>query len=639
MVKETNDCAFVLLIRPMFDQYQEDIITMCGIIGFVGKEQAAPILLDGLARMEYRGYDSAGVAVRSEEKGLQVKKTKGRLQVLSDLIHGGADLEGTVGIGHTRWATHGEPNDINAHPHVSENGRIALVHNGIIENYMEIKEHLQKLGIKFVSDTDSEVVAQLLEYHYNECHNMLEAVGRCLRRIEGSYALGIICADYPNALIAARKDSPLILGYGENGNFIASDVTAVIKYTRDVSYMDDGEIAVITADSIDVFDDELIPVTKTSHRVDWDVSAAEKGGYPHFMLKEIMEQPEAIRKTVSPRIRDGRVVLDGITMTPEYVRDISRIFIIACGSSYHVGMVSKYNWERLLRRPVEVTLASEFRYCDPLVDEKSLVIVISQSGETLDTMAAMREAKRLGGRTLAVVNVVGSSIAREADDVLYTWAGPEIAVATTKAYSTQLVMMDLIGLYLADLLGTVEKSEYDAIVSGVLELPEKLQKFLEQTEDIPYFASKYFNHDSIFFIGRNLDYAMGLEGSLKLKEISYIHSEAYASGELKHGTISLIEPGTLVVALGTYAPLFDKAMSNVVEVKARGAEVLALTCEEFREKMAKTADSVIAVPSVHPVLQPSVGVVPLQLFAYYVALQRGCDIDKPRNLAKSVTVE
>jgi len=623
----------------MFDQYQEDIITMCGIIGFVGKEQAAPILLDGLARMEYRGYDSAGVAVRSEEKGLQVKKTKGRLQVLSDLIHGGADLEGTVGIGHTRWATHGEPNDINAHPHVSENGRIALVHNGIIENYMEIKEHLQKLGIKFVSDTDSEVVAQLLEYHYNECHNMLEAVGRCLRRIEGSYALGIICADYPNALIAARKDSPLILGYGENGNFIASDVTAVIKYTRDVSYMDDGEIAVITADSIDVFDDELIPVTKTSHRVDWDVSAAEKGGYPHFMLKEIMEQPEAIRKTVSPRIRDGRVVLDGITMTPEYVRDISRIFIIACGSSYHVGMVSKYNWERLLRRPVEVTLASEFRYCDPLVDEKSLVIVISQSGETLDTMAAMREAKRLGGRTLAVVNVVGSSIAREADDVLYTWAGPEIAVATTKAYSTQLVMMDLIGLYLADLLGTVEKSEYDAIVSGVLELPEKLQKFLEQTEDIPYFASKYFNHDSIFFIGRNLDYAMGLEGSLKLKEISYIHSEAYASGELKHGTISLIEPGTLVVALGTYAPLFDKAMSNVVEVKARGAEVLALTCEEFREKMAKTADSVIAVPSVHPVLQPSVGVVPLQLFAYYVALQRGCDIDKPRNLAKSVTVE
>ena len=613
---------------------------MCGIIGFVGREPAAPILLDGLARMEYRGYDSAGVAVRSETKGLQVKKTKGRLKVLSDLIHGGADLEGNLGIGHTRWATHGEPNDINAHPHVSENGRIAIVHNGIIENYLELKEHLQKLGVTFQSETDSEVVAQLLEYHYNECHNMLEAVGRVLRRIEGSYAFGIICADYPNALIAARKDSPLILGYGENGNFIASDVTAIIKYTLDVAYMDDGEIAVLTADSIDVFDDELVPVEKHRSTVDWDVSAAEKGGYPHFMLKEIMEQPEAIRKTVSPRIKNGRVVLDDLHLTEEYVRDISRIFIIACGSSYHVGMVSKYNWEKLMRRPVEVTLASEFRYCDPLVDEKSLVVVISQSGETLDTMAAMREAKRRGGRTLAIVNVVGSSIAREADDVLYTWAGPEIAVATTKAYSTQLVLMDLVGLYLADLLGTVEQSEYDAILTEVQSLPEKMQEMLNRdTEDIQYFASRYFNHDSIFFIGRNLDYAMGMEGSLKLKEISYIHSEAYASGELKHGTISLIERGTLVVALGTYAPLFDKAMSNVVEVKARGAEVLALTTEDFREKMEKTADATVAVPVTHPVLQPSLGVVPLQLFSYYVALQRGCDIDKPRNLAKSVTVE
>ena len=404
--------------------------------------------------------------------------------------------------------------------------------------------------------------------------------------------------------------------------------------------MDDGEIAVLTADSIDVFDDELVPVEKHRSTVDWDVSAAEKGGYPHFMLKEIMEQPEAIRKTVSPRIKNGRVVLDDLHLTEEYVRDISRIFIIACGSSYHVGMVSKYNWEKLMRRPVEVTLASEFRYCDPLVDEKSLVVVISQSGETLDTMAAMREAKRRGGRTLAIVNVVGSSIAREADDVLYTWAGPEIAVATTKAYSTQLVLMDLVGLYLADLLGTVEQSEYDAILTEVQSLPEKMQEMLNRdTEDIQYFASRYFNHDSIFFIGRNLDYAMGMEGSLKLKEISYIHSEAYASGELKHGTISLIEQGTLVVALGTYAPLFDKAMSNVVEVKARGAEVLALTTEDFREKMEKTADATVAVPVTHPVLQPSLGVVPLQLFSYYVALQRGCDIDKPRNLAKSVTVE
>ena len=612
---------------------------MCGIIGFSGREQAAPILLDGLERMEYRGYDSAGIAVRSETKGLQVKKTKGRLRVLSDLTHGGADLEGTLGIGHTRWATHGEPNDINAHPHVSENGQIALVHNGIIENYLEIKEQLQRRGVTFTSDTDSEVVAQLLEYHYNECHNMLEAVGRVLRRIEGSYAFGIICSDFPNALIAARKDSPLILGYGENGNFIASDVTAIIKYTRDVVYMEDGEIAVVTPESIDVFDSEMNPLEKQHSQVDWDVSAAEKGGYAHFMFKEIMEQPEAIAKTVSPRIRDGRVVLDDITLTADYVRDISRIFIIACGSSYHVGMVSKYNWERLLRRPVQVDLASEFRYSDPLADEKSLVVVLSQSGETLDTMAAMREAKRRGARTLAVVNVVGSSIAREADDVLYTWAGPEIAVATTKAYSTQLVLMDLIGLYLADLLGTVEKSEYDAILAEVQVLPEKMSHFLEHFEDVQYFASRYFNHNSIFFIGRNLDYAMGLEGSLKLKEISYIHSEAYASGELKHGTISLIEPGTLVVALGTYAALFDKAMSNVVEVKARGAEVLAVTTETFKEKMEKTADSTIVVPDTHPILQPSLGVVPLQLFAYYVALQRGCDIDKPRNLAKSVTVE
>ena len=612
---------------------------MCGIIGFAGRQEAAPILLDGLERMEYRGYDSAGIAVRSETRGLQIRKTKGRLQVLAELTHGGADLEGSLGIGHTRWATHGEPNDINAHPHVSENGRIALVHNGIIENYLEIKEHLQKLGVTFASDTDSEVVAQLLEYHYNECGNMMEAVGRCLRRIEGSYALGILCADYPDTLIAARKDSPLILGCGEHGNFIASDVTAIIKHTRDVIYMDDGEIAVVTPDSVDVFDDELVPVEKEHSQVDWDVSAAEKGGYAHFMFKEILEQPEAIRRTISPRLKEGRVVLEGLDLTAEYARSISRIFIIACGSAYHVGVVSKYNWEKLLRRPVEVVLASEFRYSDPLVDENTLVIVISQSGETLDTMAAMREAKRLGGRTLAIVNVVGSSIAREADDVLYTWAGPEIAVATTKAYSTQLVLMDLVGLYLADLLGTVTEEEYGAIVSAAEALPGQLEEVLRHMEDLQYAASRYFNHNSIFFIGRNIDYAVGLEGSLKLKEISYIHSEAYASGELKHGTISLIEPGTLVVALGMYGPLFDKAMSNVVEVKARGAEVLAVTTAGCFEKMAKTADAVTAVPDTHPVLQPSLGVVPLQLFAYYVALQRGCDIDKPRNLAKSVTVE
>ena len=612
---------------------------MCGIIGFVGNEPAAPILLDGLERMEYRGYDSAGVAVRSETAGLQVRKTKGRLQVLSDLIHGGADLEGNLGIGHTRWATHGEPNDINAHPHVSENGRIALVHNGIIENYLEIKEHLMRQGVHFTSDTDTEVVAQLLEFHYNECHNMLEAVGRCLRRIEGSYAFGIICADYPNALIAARKDSPLIIGYGQNGNFIASDVTAVIKYTRDLVYMDDGEIAVLTADSVDVFDDELLPVEKTHSLVDWDVSAAEKGGYAHFMAKEIMEQPEAVRKTISPRIRDGRVVLDDLHLTAEYVRDLSRIYVIACGSSYHVGVVSKYSWEKLLRRPVEVVLASEFRYCDPLVDEKTLVIFISQSGETLDTMAAMREAKRRGGRTLAIVNVVGSSIARESDEVLYTWAGPEIAVATTKGYSTQLAVLDLLALWFARVLGTVTPEEYHTILDEMTRLPDKMERVLAERDSIQYFASHWFNHNSIFFMGRNLDYALGLEGSLKLKEISYIHSEAYASGELKHGTISLVEEGTLVVALGTYDRLFEKAMSNVVEVKARGADVLALTTESHSGEMEKTADGVMTIPDTHELLLPSLGVVPLQLFAYYVALMRGCDIDKPRNLAKSVTVE
>ncbi len=612
---------------------------MCGIVGFVGQKQAAPVLLEGLRQMEYRGYDSAGVAVRSERRGLQVRKSKGRLQVLADLIHDGADLEGSLGIGHTRWATHGEPNDINAHPHVSGDGKIALVHNGIIENYLELKEQLTRQGVAFTSETDTEVVAHLLEFHYQECGNMLEAVGRCLRRIEGSYAFGIICSDYPNALIAARKDSPLIIGFGEGENFIASDATAIIRHTREVAYMNDGEIAVLTAQSVDVFDGEGNPLEKQHSRIDWDAASAEKGGFPHFMFKEILEQPEALQKTISPRIREGRVVLDDIRLTAEYVRSISHIYMIACGSAYHAGVVGKYTWERLLRRPVEVALASEFRYSEPLVDEHTLVIAISQSGETLDTMAALREAKRLGGRTLAICNVVGSSIAREADDVLYTWAGPEIAVATSKGYSTQLAALNLVGLYLADLLGAVEACEYDAILTELQALPEKMRKVLANFEDTKYFASRFFNHDSIFFIGRNLDYAMGLEGSLKLKEISYIHSEAYASGELKHGTISLIEPGTLVVALGTYAALFDKAMSNVVEVKARGAAVLAVTTEGFRERMAKTADAVVAVPETHPLLQPSLSIVPLQLFAYYVALQRGCDIDKPRNLAKSVTVE
>ena len=614
---------------------------MCGIVGYVGSEQAAPILLDGLARLEYRGYDSAGIAVVSPRHELQVKKTVGRLKALSDLVHGGADVEGTIGMGHTRWATHGAPNDVNSHPHVSENGKFAVIHNGIIENYVELKEFLISQGVTFRSETDTEVVAQLLEFYYNECGDFFESVGRVLRRIEGAYALGMLCADCPDRIIAARKDAPLLLGYGKGCNFLASDVTAIIKHTRDVAYMEDGEVAVLTREGIEVYDALEQKVEKKHFTIDWEVSAAEKGGYQHFMLKEIMEQPEALRRAISPRIKDGRIVFDDLKLPVEKMREFTRIFIVACGSSYHVGMIGKYNLEHLLRRNVEVVLASEFRYSDPIVDDKSLVIVISQSGETLDTMAALREAKKRGGYILSIVNVVGSSIARESDDVLYTWAGPEIAVATTKAYSTQLAVLDMIGLAFGEALGTVKKEEYNEAVAELQKLPEKMEQFLasESCEAIPKYASQYFNHNSVFFIGRNLDYALGLEGSLKLKEISYIHSEAYASGELKHGTISLIEDGTLVIALGTYGPLFDKAMSNVVEVKARGADVLALTTESHRGEMAKTVDHVLTIPDTAAMLLPSLGVVPLQLFSYYIALQRGCDIDKPRNLAKSVTVE
>ena len=613
---------------------------MCGIVGYAGTEQAAPILLDGLERLEYRGYDSAGIAVLSEEKGLQLRKTKGRLKVLSALVDGGKALEGRMGIGHTRWATHGEPNDVNSHPHLSQNGQIAVVHNGIIENYLEIKEFLVSKGVHFCSDTDTEVVAQLLEYFYlRNGGNIMAAVYTVLDRIEGAYALGILCKDLPDSFIAARKDAPLLLGYGEDCKFIASDVTAIIKHTRDVSYMEDGEVAVVSAGEIRVYDALGQPVEKEHSFIDWDVSAAEKGGYAHFMFKEIMEQPDAVRKTISPRLKDGRVCFEELSLDDAYIRGLKKIFIVACGSSYHVGVVAKYNMERLMRRPVDVMLASEFRYSDPLVDQDTLVIVISQSGETLDTMAALREAKSLGARILSVVNVVGSSIARESDDVLYTWAGPEIAVATTKAYSTQLVLLDMLGLYFADIIGSVGKEDYARLVEELQTLPAKMEKVLENTEEIKYLASRYFNHSSVFYIGRNLDYALGLEGSLKLKEISDSHSEASASGELKHGTISLIEDGTLVVALGTYTPLFEKALSNIIEVKARGADIVALTTESRRSDMEKTVENVLTVPDTHIILQPSLSIVPLQLFAYYVALQRGCDIDKPRNLAKSVTVE
>ena len=612
---------------------------MCGIVGFVGKQEAAPILLDGLSRLEYRGYDSAGVAVVSPTREIQVKKSKGRLQVLSDMLHDGADLQGSIGIGHTRWATHGAPSDVNSHPHLSEGGKFAVIHNGIIENYVEIKEFLVRQGVHFQSETDTEVVAQLLEYYYADSHNFFQSVSRMLRRVEGAYALGILCADCPDRIIAARKDAPLLLGYGNGETFIASDVTALLPYTRDVAYMEDGEVAILTRNGIEVFGSMQQPITKEHHHIDWEVSAAEKGGYPHFMLKEIFEQPEAVRRAIMPRLKDGKVVFDDMKLTAEQIRSISSIFIVACGSSYHVGMVGKYNLEHLTHKYVEVCLASEFRYSDPIIDEHTLVIVISQSGETLDTMAALREAKARGAYILSIVNVVGSSIARESDDVLYTWAGPEIAVATTKAYSTQLVVLDMVGLVFGEVLGTVDTAEYADAVSELERLPDKLETVLAHNEDIQKYAAQHFNHHSIFFIGRNLDYALGLEGSLKLKEISYIHSEAYASGELKHGTISLIEDGTLVVALGTYGKLFDKAMSNVIEVKARGADVLALTTESHRAEMEKTVETVLTIPDTADMLLPSLGVVPLQLFAYYVALQRGCDIDKPRNLAKSVTVE
>lgn len=611
---------------------------MCGIVGYVGAQEAAPILLDGLRRLEYRGYDSAGMAVCGPE-GLQVCKTRGRLQALADLTEEGRTLTGTLGVGHTRWATHGEPNDINAHPQVSQSGLFAVVHNGIIENYALLRAQLTAKGYAFRSETDTEVVAQLLDYYYAASRDVFEAVNSMLSAVEGAYALGIVCADAPDRLIAARKDAPLLLGYGDGENFIASDVTALLRHTRDIVYMDDGELAVVTRGGIRIYDERRRPIEKEHHHIDWDVDAAEKGGYDHFMLKEIYEQPDAIARAITGRIRDGRVVLSDLTMTDREIRELGRVCIVACGSSYHVGMVGKYVLERLLRRPVEVSLASEFRYSDPIVGKGDLVIVISQSGETLDSMAALREARKRGARILSIVNVVGSSIARESHDVLYTWAGPEIAVATTKAYSTQMVVLNLLGLYFGDILGTVDFDTYTAMVRGIEALPAQMAHILSDTAEIQAAARELAGHEQIFFIGRNLDYALSLEGSLKLKEISYIHSEAYASGELKHGTISLIEEGTPVIAAATYMPLFDKAMSNVVEVQARGARVLALTTETGAERMHSRVARVLTVPETETMLLPQLGVVPLQLLAYYIALARGCDIDKPRNLAKSVTVE
>ena len=609
---------------------------MCGIVGYIGKQQAAPVLLDGLAKLEYRGYDSAGIAVIEDGK-IDVQKAKGRLAVLAEKINDGKAMPGTIGIGHTRWATHGEPSDVNAHPHLSMSGRFAVVHNGIIENFLALKKKLVSKGFEFVSETDTEVIAHLFEYYYKG--DILDTMIKVIEKLEGSYALGVLCSDYPDQFIAVRRSSPMIVGLGKDEHFIASDVTAILSHTRDIYYLEDDEVVVLTRDDVKVYNTDKEEVSKEVFTVNWDISAAEKGGYEHFMMKEIEEQPKALRETISPRIKDGKVVLDDISLTADDIKHINKIFIVACGSAYHVGVVGKYVIEQMCRIPVEVQVASEFRYCNPIVGKNDLVIVISQSGETADTLAGLKEAKNRGARILSIVNVVGSAIANASDDVIYTWAGPEIAVATTKAYSTQLVVMYLISLYMADKLGMVTSGEYAKYVKEIEDLPDKVANILSEKENIQYLASLFYNSHSIFFIGRNLDYAVSLEGSLKLKEISYIHSEAYAAGELKHGTISLIEEGTLVVALATGNALFDKTISNVKEVKARGAVVMGVTTKEHYDDMAGVCDHVVIVPDAEEFALPSLAVVPLQLFGYYVASLKGCDIDKPRNLAKSVTVE
>lgn len=608
---------------------------MCGIVGYIGDQQAAPILLDGLSKLEYRGYDSAGIAVYNGEK-IDMIKSKGRLKVLSELTHDGETLPGTLGIGHTRWATHGSPSDINAHPHFNKDESIVVVHNGIIENYLKLKKKLEKRGYEFVSETDTEIIAHLLDYYYDG--NPLQAVTKIMHRMEGSYALGIIFQDHPDELYAVRKDSPLIVGHTKGGNIIASDVPAVLKYTRDVFFIENEEIVRMTNSTMEFFNVDEEPIEKESVRIEWDVNAAEKGGYEHFMLKEMYEQPKAITDTFSPRIKEGKIVIEELNMTDDEIKEIKKIMIVACGSAYHAGVTSKYVFEGLARIPVEVDVASEFRYRDPILEDGTLVVVISQSGETADTLAALRESKARGAKVLGIVNVVGSSIAREADNVMYTWAGPEIAVATTKAYSAQLISLYLLAMKFAYVKDKID----DTILSDMLEdlksLPAQVEMLLNNKEKIQRFANRYLAARDIFFIGRGIDYAISMEGSLKLKEISYIHSEAYAAGELKHGTISLVEEGTLVASVLTQRELYKKMISNMVEVRTRGAFVLAVTMEGNTE-VERAADYVIYIPETNKYFTNSLAIIPLQLFGYYVSVGRGCDVDKPRNLAKSVTVE
>ena len=610
---------------------------MCGIVGYIGSEKAAPILLDGLAKLEYRGYDSAGLAVYDKENDtLQFKKAVGRLKVLSELTHDGAMMPGNVGIGHTRWATHGAPSEANAHPHYNEEKSIAVVHNGIIENYVKLKEKLTKNGYHFQSETDTEVVAHLLDYYYKG--NPLEAITKVMHRVEGSYALGIVFKDHPEELYAVRKDSPLIVGECEHGNIIASDVPAVLKYTRDVYFINNEEIAKLALDGITFYNVDEEEIKKDVTHIEWDITAAEKGGYEHFMLKEMYEQPKAVRDTLYAYLKNNKLDLSSVNLTEEEMKNISKIVIVACGSAYHTGVTAKYILEGISRAPVEVDLASEFRYRNPIFDKNSLVVIISQSGETADSLAALREAKANGIKVLAIVNVVGSSIAREADAVLYTLAGPEIAVATTKAYSAQLIAHYVFALKLAEVRGTIESEALASMIEDLKCLPDQIEMVLNNKERIQKFANRYLAAKDVFFIGRGIDYAISLEGSLKLKEISYIHSEAYAAGELKHGTISLIEEGTLVAAVVTQEDLYKKTLSNIVEVKSRGAFVIAVT-NEGNAEIEESCDYVIYIPGTNKYFTNSLAVIPLQLFAYYISIGRGCDVDKPRNLAKSVTVE
>lgn len=608
---------------------------MCGIVGFTGSTQAAPVLIEGLRRLEYRGYDSAGVAVHDGER-IEMVKASGSVAHLAELTENGNALRGVCGIAHTRWATHGAPTDTNAHPHLSEHGLFAVIHNGIIENFAALRSELEAEGYVFASETDTEVVAHLLEKYYDG--DLKRTVMRTASRLEGSYVLGVLCAAEPGRLFCVKEAGPLILGLGVGENYFASDVTALVSRTKNVIYMEDGEFAELTPEQITVYDRTGREITKTVSHVVWDIEAAEKGGYEHFMMKEIMEQPRAVKNTVEPRIRGGRIVFEDFTLTREELEGYNRIVITACGSAYHAGVVGKYVIESLCRVSVECALASELRYSDPIIDSHTLLIVISQSGETADTIAAMRECMARGARSLAIVNVVGSTIARLADSVIYTHAGPEIAVATTKGYTTQLAALYLFAVWAAELLGKIDAERYSQLVESIRSLPRMVQRAIDLNLHVKYLSERWHQLQSLFFIGRNIDYAAAMEGSLKLKEISYIHSEAYAAGELKHGTIALIDEKRLVVALCCQDALFDKMVSNIQEVKARGAKVLGVAPEGNRRIFAE-ADDVLYSPKCEPLFTALPEIVPLQLFAYHIARENGCDIDKPRNLAKSVTVE